>query len=85
MARRKSSSHIGTGCMDYVTVTFPLRVCFPADEVICDLCEFCHSENSGTRFRCYLTGEILPFHGSCLGQRCPLGLQGENNYDIEEE
>ena len=61
-------------CLEYVKVVFPLEISFPADRVFCDFCEFCHSENSGTRFRCYLTGEILPYHNAITGHRCPLDL-----------
>lgn len=70
------------GCVRYVTVDYPLRISFPDDQVVCDLCPLCHTENSGTRFRCLETGEILPFHNKDLGLRCPLGLQ---NKMIEEE
>ena len=71
---RKPDSHYGNGCLSYVKVIHPLEIAFPADRVVCDWCEFCHSENSGTRFRCYLTGEILPYHNAATGARCPLDL-----------
>ena len=75
---RKPNPHLGVGCDSYVTVVYPLKVSFPADCVVCDFCEFCHSENSGTRFRCYLTGEILPYHNAVTGLRCPLDLPKPN-------
>ena len=62
------------GCVDYVTVEFPLRISFPSDRVVCDLCPMCHTENSGTRFRCLQTGEILPFHNVDIGLRCQLPI-----------
>jgi len=58
----------------YVTVECTLTISFPEDKVICDLCPFCHTENSGTRFRCTQTGEILPFHNVDYGMRCPLPI-----------
>jgi len=58
----------------YVTVEFPMVINFPSDRIVCDLCPFCHTENSGTRFRCLQTGEILPFHNVDYGIRCPLPL-----------
>jgi len=60
------------GCVEYVTASITLEIHFPKDRVVCDLCEFCHTENSGTRFRCLRTGEILPFHNVDYGLRCPL-------------
>ena len=62
--------------MEYTTVVYPLRVSFPKGMEICDICPFCHTENSGTRFRCTETGEILPFHNKDYGLRCPLNLDG---------
>ena len=60
--------------ISYVTVEFPLIINFPSDKVVCDLCPLCHTENSGTRFRCLQTGEILPFHNVDYGLRCPLPI-----------
>ena len=62
------------GCINYVTCDYPMRISFPEDMVICDLCPFCHTENSGTRFRCVETGEILPYHNKDTGLRCPLPI-----------
>jgi len=62
------------GCTEYITVNYPMEIGFPVDMVVCDLCPFCHTENSGTRFRCLETGEILPYHNKDFGLRCPLGL-----------
>ena len=56
---------------------------FPEGMVTCDLCPFCHTENSGTRFRCTESGEILPFHNKGTGARCPLDLP--NNEKESEE
>lgn len=71
-------------CTEYVRVEYPLEIAFPADMVICDLCPFCHTENSGTRFRCVETGEILPYHNKITGMRCPLGLT-QTTTELEEE
>ena len=62
------------GCVKYLTVEYPLQISFPEEKVFCDLCPFCHTENSGTRFRCVQTGEILPFHNVDYGMRCPLPI-----------
>ena len=70
------------GCVEYVTCIYPLKIGFPKEKVICDLCPFCHTENSGTRFRCLETGEILPYHNYDTGLRCPLPL--ERNIESEE-
>ena len=70
------------GCVQYVTVEFPMRISFPETMIVCDLCPFCHTENSGTRFRCTETGEILPYHNKDTGLRCPLPIPREN---IESE
>ena len=58
----------------YTTIEYPLTISFPEGKEICDLCPFCHTENSGTRFRCVQTGEILPFHNVDYGLRCPLPI-----------
>ena len=71
------------GCIRYVTVDYSMRISFPEGMVHCDLCPFCHTENSGTRFRCVETGEILPFHNKDTGLRCPLGLP-DKYIDLEE-
>ena len=82
MATRK----FDRSCIEYVTCEYPMRIGFPADMVVCDLCPFCHTENSGTRFRCVETGEILPYHNKDTGLRCPLPIErptngGEDNDD----
>lgn len=74
---------IKSGCIEYVTAKLALEVSFPKDQVICDLCNFCRSENAGTRFRCSLTAEILAFHNKAIGQRCPLELPKTNNESEE--
>lgn len=71
-------------CLEYVKVTYPLEISFPADMVICDICPFCHTENSGTRFRCTETGEILPYHNAITGMRCPLELPNKRT-ETEED
>ncbi len=71
-------------CLEYVKVQYVKEISFPQGMVFCDLCTFCHSENSGTRFRCSETGEILPFHNCTTGLRCPLDLPN-NHTEIEEE
>ena len=58
----------------YVTVEYPMSISFPEDKVCCDICPFCHTENSGSRYRCVETGEILPFHNVDYGLRCPLPI-----------
>ena len=60
--------------ISYLRITFPLEINFPTDKVVCDLCPLCHTENSGTRFRCLQTGEILPYHNVDYGLRCPLPI-----------
>lgn len=65
--------------VSYVTVEYQKEISFPADRVVCDLCPFCHTENSGSRFRCVETGEILPFHNVDYGLRCPLPIPKTNN------
>ena len=65
---------IKNGCTKYITTELTIEVGFPEDQVICDLCDFCRSENAGTRFRCILTAEILAFHNKGIGRRCPLNL-----------
>ena len=72
MARPSKFDH---GCIEYVTCDYQMHICFPKDWIVCDHCPFCHAENSGTRFRCYETGEILPYHNSGIGVRCPLPIE----------
>lgn len=72
-------------CTEYVTVSYQMEVAFPVDQVICDLCDFCRSENAGTRFRCSRTGEILPVHNKTIGRRCPLGIRTKYAEGEEEE
>jgi hypothetical protein len=71
-------------CTKYITARYELEISFPEGMVICDLCPFCHTENSGTRFRCTLTSEILPFHNKTTGIRCPLGID-QTTTEIEED
>ena len=60
------------------------HVAFPADMVICDVCEFCRTENNGTRFRCLLNSRILPYHNRCIGRDCPLPITAEPGGDDGE-
>jgi len=80
MARTRAAHE----CFDYVSVVYPMEVHFPADMVVCKICPFCHSENSGTRFRCVETGEILPYFDKITGLRCPLDLPNKHT-EIEED
>ena len=74
------------GCISYLTMDYVMRISFPSEMVICDLCPFCHTENSGTRFRCTETGEILPYHNKDIGLRCPLSdFINEAKAESEEE
>ena len=73
------------GCVKYTTVEYTMQISFPEDMVICDLCPFCHTENSGTRFRCTETSEILPFHNKDTGLRCPLNIQRTIKGDDEND
>ena len=74
-----------TGCREYLVTVFPLRIAFPADNVCCDYCDFCRSENAGSRFRCYLTCEILPYHNSVPGARCPLDIPNPQKTNESQE
>lgn len=69
MAARKP---FDAGCMEYVQAEVTVTVSFPKDMAICDICDFCRSENNGTRFRCMLNSRILPYHGRGIGIDCPL-------------
>ncbi len=60
------------GCTEYISRDYVMTIHFPKDRVVCDLCPLCHTENSGTRFRCLETAEILPFHNVDYGLNCPL-------------
>ena len=71
--------------MRYVTVEYPLTINFPEGKVICDLCPLCKAENAGTRFRCLLTSEILPFHNVDYGLNCPLPIPTRKIESEEEE
>ncbi len=71
-------------CLEYVTTQITLDVGFPTDQVVCDLCDFCRSENAGTRFRCIRTSEILAAHNKTIGRRCPLDLPNPY-HEIEEK
>ena len=73
------------GTQQYIHKEITLDICFPAERVVCDLCPFCHTENSGTRFRCLQTGEILPFHNVDFGLRCPLGLENKPQKGSEDD
>lgn len=72
------------GCMEYTECDYTIHIGFPKGMEICDLCEFCHTENAGTRFRCMRTAEILPFHNKGLGMRCPLPITLNQKTDEEE-
>lgn len=69
--------------LEYIRVPVTVEVCFPKDMVICDICEFCRTENSGSRFRCMLNSRILPYHNKTIGEDCPLGIN--QKIEIEEE
>ena len=73
------------GCTEYVVTEYPMRIAFPKKMVICDICPFCHTENSGTRFRCTETGEILPYHNKGIGLRCPLPINNPTTEIMEGE
>ena len=66
---------ISPGCVEYVECDITVHLAFPANMVICDICEFCRTENNGTRFRCLLNSRILPYHNKCVGQDCPLPIR----------
>jgi len=59
-------------CLKYVTIPVTINVSFPEDMVICDICDFCRTENSGSRYRCMLNAKILPYHNKGIGIDCPL-------------
>ena len=71
-------------CTRYITVPVTVEVSFPEDMVICDVCDFCRTENSGSRYRCMLNAKILPYHNKCIGQFCPLPIKN-NSTEIDEE
>lgn len=71
-------------CLRYIRVPVTVEVCFPEDMVICDICDFCRTENSGTRFRCQLNSRILPYHNKTIGEDCPLGINLKPK-EIEED
>ena len=73
------------GCVRFISMDYAMRISFPEDQVVCDLCPFCHTENSGTRFRCVETGEILPYHNKDYGQRCPLPIPTKTYEEESEE
>ena len=64
-----------TQCMEYVRCTVEVEIAFPKDQVICDLCEFCRTENYGSRCRCLLNSKILPYHSTGIGIDCPLPIR----------
>ena len=66
--------------IEYVTARMVYRIAFPPDKVCCDICDFCRTENAGTRFRCTVTAEILPFHNKTTGIRCPLQFDEEEHH-----
>ena len=63
------------GCVDYIECDVNIHVAFPADMVICDICDFCRTENSGSRYRCLLNSRILPYHNKAIGIDCPLPIK----------
>lgn len=69
----------GHGCTEYVTASLFYEVHFPVGQVSCALCDFSRSENAGSRYRCCLTGEILPFYSKDTGLRCPLVFNNDQN------
>ena len=71
-------------CLSYLRVPVTVEVSFPEDMVICDICDFCRTENSGTRFRCMLNSKILPYHNKTVGEFCPLGINKEIEIDEED-
>lgn len=71
-------------CTSYIRIPVTVEVCFPEDMVICDICDFCRTENSGTRFRCLLNSRILPYHNKTIGEDCPLGIN-QKPTEIEED
>jgi hypothetical protein len=72
---RKARFNAGVG--KYVECDITVHIAFPEDMVICDICEFCRTENSGTRFRCLLNSKILPFHNRGIGLDCPLPIKDQ--------
>ena len=82
---RGSNFRFDNECMEYVRTSYQMEIAFPKGMVICDLCPFCHTENSGTRFRCLETAEILPFHNRTTGLRCPLDLPKTTETENEED
>ncbi len=64
----------GRQCLEYDSYEIVIRIHFPKGKACCDWCEFNHSENNGTRFRCNLTGELLPYHREGVGMKCPLPI-----------
>lgn len=74
-------------CLKYITVPVTVNISFPEDMVICDICDFCRTENSGSRYRCMLNAKILPYHNKGIGRDCPLpGLREFlNPVEIEDE
>lgn len=79
------ASKTGGVCLEYVTTQITLEIGFPKDQIVCDLCDFCRSENAGTRFRCTLTSEILAAHNKTIGRRCPLDLPNPYRTNESEE
>lgn len=67
------------GCTEYVTASLVYEAHFPVGHVSCALCDFARSENAGTRFRCSLTGELLPYYNKDTGLRCPLVFNNDQN------
>lgn len=72
-----------SGCTEYVVGRLIYEAAFPEGRVCCDFCDFCRSENAGTRFRCSMTAEILPFHNKSIGLRCPLTID-QNKKENDE-
>jgi hypothetical protein len=65
----------GTGkCLEYEDYEITVQLNFPKGKVSCAYCEFSHAENAGSRMRCNLTAELLPYWKETIGQRCPLPI-----------
>lgn len=82
--KRMRTTRTKAECMKYITVPVTIEVSFPEDMVICDICDFCRTENSGSRYRCMLNSKILPYHNKCIGIDCPLPLK-TNEIKIDDE
>lgn len=65
------------GVLRYTTGQALLSVSFPEDEIMCQWCKFCRSEDSLNRFWCRLTNEMIynPYAG--IGSKCPIEFKEE--------